>query len=80
MSKADSIQNKIWKAYGKVGKLLGKDFSIYRPTSLDSPLTSDNWIATVTVAFSQDTNFSAPLELLVRWSLTRCCSVQHSTR
>ena len=62
MSKAQSIQNKIWKAYGKVGKTLGKPFSIYRAPTTNYPIIPENWIDTKNVAFSQDTKFARPLD------------------
>lgn len=62
MSKADSIQRKLWKAYGKVGKALGKySFDIYRPTaSFNNPLQDIYVIDNKVVAFSKDQTFTKP--------------------
>ena len=57
MSKADGIQKKLWKAYGKVGKTLGYDFELYRPDKFDDPINDRYYIDTKKVAFSQDTEY-----------------------
>lgn len=58
MSKADSINKKIRKAYGKVGKILGYDFEIFRPVDLNTQITNSAYIDTKPAAFSVDTKFS----------------------
>jgi len=60
MSKAYSIQKKLWKAYGKVGKALGREFSVYRPTELTDPMRPTNWLFNTDIAFSQDWKYKSP--------------------
>ena len=61
MSKADSIQKKLWKAYGKVGSIMGKNkYEVYRSTSLDNPIQDANVIDSKVVAFSKDVKFTKP--------------------
>ena len=57
MSKADSIQAKLDKAYGIVAKNLGRDFEIYRPATIDDPLNTANYIDTKLVSFSKDEKY-----------------------
>lgn len=59
MSKADIIQQKIWKAFGKVSKSLGYDCDIYHSQHLDSPIQEANNVFEGKVAFSLDDNFGA---------------------
>jgi len=59
MSKADSIQKKLDKAYGKVAKLLGRDFDIYRRDTIDDPIQSAYWLDTQKVSFSKDDKYKA---------------------
>lgn len=54
MSKADSIQRKLWKSYGKVGKTLGYDFELYRADTLVDPINDQYYIDTKKVSYSQD--------------------------
>lgn len=54
MSKADSIQRKLWKSYGKVGKTLGFDFEVYRAPTLVNPISDEYYIDTKKTSFSQD--------------------------
>ena len=54
MSKADSIQRKLWKSYGKVGKTLGYDFELYRADTLVDPINDQYYIDTKKASFSQD--------------------------
>lgn len=58
MSKADSIQNKLDKAYGRVANTLGREFEIYRPVDISNPLQASNWIFTQNVSFSKDEKYS----------------------
>lgn len=57
-----SIQKKLYSAYGKVAKKLGKRYEIYRIDSLRQPISEENWLATVYGAFSSDNGFSSPLK------------------
>lgn len=58
MSKADSIQKKIWKAYGKVANTFGKhSYEVYRSELLTDPITDNNVIDSALVAFSKDDKF-----------------------
>lgn len=54
MSKADSIQRKLWKSYGKVAKTLGSDFEVYRSSTFVNPITDQHYIDTKSASFSQD--------------------------
>lgn len=54
MSKADSIQRKLWKAYGKVAKTLGTEYEVYRAATLVNPLIDQYYIDTKPATFSQD--------------------------
>jgi hypothetical protein len=68
MSKADSIQAKLWKAYGKVGKVLGYPHELYRTDHLSVPIQSKNFIDTKNVAFSLNDKFSqTPGSGVDRW-------------
>lgn len=58
MSKADSINKKIRKAYGKVGNILGYPFEIYRPSSLQRQITDSTYIDQKKAAFAIDDKFS----------------------
>lgn len=59
---AASIQKKLNKAYGKVGRKLGFASDIYRPSqSYDTPINTSNWIHNTKASFSQDGKFSAPV-------------------
>lgn len=70
MSKEAKIQEKLWKAYGKVGKVLGRDFGIYRSAELDTPIKERKWVVDLKVAFSQDWKYSQTLKTGV--SLWKC--------
>lgn len=59
---AASIQKKLNKAYGKVGRKLGFESDIYRVSqSYDTPINTQNWIYNIKASFSQDNKFSAPV-------------------
>lgn len=59
MSKAISIQKKLWKAYGKVAKVLGVyTYEIYRSSTIDTPIQDIYVIDTRQVSFSQDEKYS----------------------
>jgi len=60
MSKADNIQRKIDKAYSIVAKQLGRPFEIYRASTLDDPLQSQNYINTQLATFTIDDKFAKP--------------------
>lgn len=57
MSKADSIQRKLDKAYGKVAQTLGREFEVFRPSGLNNPLVSANYMFTEVASFSQDEKY-----------------------
>lgn len=60
--KAKAIQNKLWKAYGKVGKILGLEADIFRlDGALDNPLQDRYWHDTQEVAISADDSFNSTL-------------------
>lgn len=60
--KAKAIQNKLWKAYGKVGKILGLEADIFRlDETLDNPLQDVYWKDTQEVAISADDSFGSTL-------------------
>lgn len=59
MSKADNIQNKLWKAYGKVAKSLGRPFDVYRSDVLTTPLDDANYLDNKLVSFSKDNKYSS---------------------
>lgn len=68
MSKADKIQAKIWKAYGKAGKILGYLHDVYRSQHLTTPIQPKNHIDTKLVGFSLDYKYKkAPSESLPVW-------------
>lgn len=78
-----SIQKKLYSAYGKVAKKLGKRYEIYRIDSLRQPISEENWLATAYGAFSSDNGFSSPLksagESLLAWingQLTKTLTLQ----
>lgn len=59
---AASIQRKLNKAYGKVGRKLGFESDVYRVSqSYDNPIDTPNWIYNIKSSFSQDNKFSAPV-------------------
>lgn len=60
MYKADKIQQKIWKAFGKAGKKLGKPFELYRSAELTNPIQAKNYLDTKFSAFSLDEKFKRP--------------------
>lgn len=57
MSKADSINKKIRKAYGKVGNTLGYPFEIYRPWNLENQISTQSFIDVKNAAFAIDNKF-----------------------
>lgn len=68
MSKADNIQQKLWKAYGKVGKVLGYPCEIYRTDHVSTPIQSKNYLDTKNVAFSLSEKFTkTPGSGIERW-------------
>lgn len=78
-----SIQKKLYSAYGKVAKKLGKRYEIYRVDCLCQPISEENWLATAYGAFSSDTGFTSPLksagESLLAWingQFTKSITVQ----
>ena len=63
------IQQKLNKAYGKVGKKLGAEFNVYRPYTISNPLVIDNIMDTKLVSFSLDEKFKkAPSDSLNVWN------------
>lgn len=54
---AESINKKIRKAYGKVGKILGSDFEIFRPETLFNQTSVLNFLDVKPVAFALDEKF-----------------------
>lgn len=78
-----SIQKKLYSAYGKVAKKLGSKFDVYRINTFTQPINEDNWVAAVYSAFSSDVGFSTPMkekgESLYAWAngqYTKNLSVQ----
>ena len=59
MSEA-SIQNKLSKAYKKAGKILGRNFKVYRPVALNDSLSSANYIFDKYAAFTLTEKFTTP--------------------
>lgn len=52
-----SIDKKLTKAYGKIGKILGYKFKLYRSVDYLEPVQAKNYLKEVTLAFSIDENF-----------------------
>lgn len=59
MSKADAIQKKLWKAYGKVALSLGRQFDVYRSDSLNDPIDISSFLMSKMAAFSLDSSFGS---------------------
>lgn len=57
-NKADAIQRKLYKAYGKVGKTLGYAYDVYRAEELTNPIDPSTWIDRQNVSFSQDNKYN----------------------
>lgn len=59
---ADSIQRKLFKAYGKVAKKVGYPADVYRVSqSYNRPLDDQNWIERTHFSVSQNDKFNAPV-------------------
>lgn len=56
----NTLRNKLSKVYAKVGKVLGRQFSVYRPIKLDDSLSSDNFIRKQYAAFTLSSSFTSP--------------------
>lgn len=54
------IVKKLANAYNKAGKILGREFSIYRPVVLNDSLSTANYIKKQFCAFTLTTNFTSP--------------------
>lgn len=52
-----TIRNKLIGAYARAGRLLGRDFDLYRPPALDGALSQENWLRTQPVAFTVSNDF-----------------------
>lgn len=59
MSEA-TIQKKLSKAYKKAGKILGRQFGVYRPVTLNDSLSPANYIFKQDAAFTLSENFTTP--------------------
>lgn len=57
-NRGDRVNARVRKGYGKAGKKLGHTYEVYRPTELDEPIQSANYLDTKEVAFSLDQKFS----------------------
>lgn len=68
---ADSIQKKIFNAHKKIGKLMGHDFGIYRPTNSNIDVISDrNLIKYVKASATLNDNYSTNIKWEVPvWTL-----------
>lgn len=67
---AQSIQNKINRAYTKAGKKLGFDYNVYRPINNIHILDASNYIDTVNFSVSLNTEFSNTIkEQLPIWTV-----------
>lgn len=55
-----SIAKKIASAYRKAGKILGRNFNVYRSVQLNDSLSDANFIAEQYSAFTLTTNFVSP--------------------
>lgn len=58
-TKSEKWQNLLHKAYGKVSKQLGRNFSVYRSSVLTKPIQGANWIYQTDIAFSQDWSYGS---------------------
>lgn len=54
----NKIQKKLYKAYGKVAKVLGEEFEIYRSQAVNNPLQEENFIDVRKVSFSMDEGYN----------------------
>lgn len=59
MSKADKLQSKLNKAYGIVASTLGREFSVYRSSTIDTPIQTENFIDNQLATFSKDKKYSS---------------------
>lgn len=50
----NKVQIKLWNGYGKISKILGESFTIYRTTSLIRPISSLNYVCDTTCWFKPD--------------------------
>lgn len=63
-----SVQNKIWKAFGKVGRKLGTEHEIYRSHTINDPIDNANYLDTKKVSFSLDDKYrKTPSHGLEEW-------------
>lgn len=67
---ASSIQQKLYKAYGKVSKALGYPYRVYRPINNLSPLHDENWVADVSASFTMNDGYtSSPTTNMPTWTV-----------
>ncbi len=64
-----SIQNTLNRAFNTVGKILGWEFSVYRPTNWLNPLQEANFIGSYTISASPDDSFTAEPDELSKFRL-----------
>ena len=64
-----SIQNTLNRAFNTVGKILGWEFSVYRPTNWLNPVQDANFVGKYTVSTSKDENFVMEDEELTKFRL-----------
>lgn len=63
------LQQKIYKAYGKVASVLGEDFDVYRAQYVTNPIQEANWLDTRKVSFSLNDKYTTtPSAGLNQWN------------
>jgi hypothetical protein len=56
----DAIRKKLSRAYNHAGKILGREFSVFRPVTLNDSLSPANYIKKMFAAFTINKNFINP--------------------
>lgn len=55
-----AIRKKLAHAYNKVGKILGREFDVYRPVTLNDSLSTQNFVAKMYAAPTLSEKFTSP--------------------